>query len=491
MNTIALEAPSNGRDVADAEEPTDPKVHEQPRPTVWGLTPTELHDRFWAARGVQVVRHGESTEVVADAKLFLLTSPRLFCLFRLRELVDRMSWLRPDVLWVRLQDRQEREYQEHVVTDGDGRFLRFDRHYGGTDTRRLARVALTSDRRIAEIWRSASDTIDGWTKLRRSVLRRNRLTASVKARTFDRESDAEVARLVHELVVRWNRPNATVARARRGVDQTWRDPSAVIDDKVRFLGPTWVGAGRHLDETATVVGPAVLWDAPESRPDSEQVNWRTLEPGQIYVQPPRTHGHRGLQRPLKRLFDIAFALAALAFTLPLYPVIMVAIWLEDGRPFFFAHRRETLGGREFWCLKFRTMKTNAEQIKRELMAANEVDGPQFYIANDPRITRVGRFLRSYHLDELPQFLNVLAGDMSVVGPRPSPRSENQYCPTWREARLSVRPGITGLWQVMRTRGQDTDFQEWIRFDIEYVERGSFLMDCSLIARTVLGMFRPR
>jgi len=97
------------------------------------------------------------------------------------------------------------------------------------------------------------------------------------------------------------------------------------------------------------------------------------------------------------------------------------------------------------------MRKDAEELKAKLKAQNQADGPQFFIDNDPRLTSVGKVLRKYNLDELPQFINVLRGHMSVVGPRPSPRHENQYCPPWREARLSVRPGITGLWQIHRTR----------------------------------------
>src|SRR5262249_18328840 len=148
--------------------------------------------------------------------------------------------------------------------------------------------------------------------------------------------------------------------------------------------------------------------------------------------------------PFKRAFDVAFALGALALTLPLYPFIAAAILLEDGRPVFFAHRREGLGGREFPCLKFRSMRRGADRGKAGPARATQADGPQFFIADGPRVTRAGRVLRRFHLDELPQFLNVLAGHMSVVGPRPSPHSENQFCPAWREARLSVRPGVTGL-----------------------------------------------
>jgi lipopolysaccharide/colanic/teichoic acid biosynthesis glycosyltransferase len=105
------------------------------------------------------------------------------------------------------------------------------------------------------------------------------------------------------------------------------------------------------------------------------------------------------------------------------------------------------------------------------------------MANDPRLTRVGRVIRKLNIDELPQFINVLMGDMSVVGPRPSPHKENQYCPAWREARLSVRPGITGLWQVQRTRRAGADFQEWIKYDIEYVQKAGVWTDLFIILKT--------
>ncbi|MEM9373487.1 MAG: sugar transferase, partial [Planctomycetota bacterium] len=183
-------------------------------------------------------------------------------------------------------------------------------------------------------------------------------------------------------------------------------------------------------------------------------------------------------------FDIVFSLLALLVTLPLYPFIMLAIFIEDRSPFFFAHTRESINGTEFGCLKFRTMYRNAEEMKDRLMAENEADGPQFFMEDDPRITRVGRILRRLQLDEIPQFWNVFAGHMSVVGPRPSPKSENQYCPGWREARLSVRPGVTGLWQIRRTRADGADFQEWIRYDIEYVESASFRLDVYIIWKTI-------
>ena len=195
------------------------------------------------------------------------------------------------------------------------------------------------------------------------------------------------------------------------------------------------------------------------------------------------------RRLMKRIFDVVFSLGVLGATAPLYPLIMLAIYMEDRRPFFFAHARQTLGGRDFPCYKFRTMCRDAEQRKQELAASNLADGPQFFIPDDPRLLRVGRVLRKFQLDELPQFWNVLLGHMSVVGPRPSPDKENQYCPAWREARLSVRPGITGLWQVRRTREPLTDFQEWIRYDLEYVQHHSFWRDLWIIARTLRQVFK--
>jgi lipopolysaccharide/colanic/teichoic acid biosynthesis glycosyltransferase len=194
--------------------------------------------------------------------------------------------------------------------------------------------------------------------------------------------------------------------------------------------------------------------------------------------------NRRLWRVFKRAFDVGFSALVLLMTAPLYPIIMLAIWLEDGWPPFFAHTRQTIDGRSFPCYKFRTMCKNAEQIKAKLVAANVCDGPQFFIADDPRLLRVGKLLRRVQLDEIPQFYNVLVGHMSLVGPRPSPDKENQFCPAWREARLSVRPGITGLWQVRRTRVPQTDFQEWIRYDLEYVQHASWRLDLWILMLTI-------
>ena len=130
------------------------------------------------------------------------------------------------------------------------------------------------------------------------------------------------------------------------------------------------------------------------------------------------------------------------------------------------------------------MRRDAETMVAQLRKLDHADGPQVFIKNDPRVTRVGKVLRKYHLDEIPQFFNVLMGEMSLVGPRPSPERENQFCPAWRELRLSVRPGITGLWQVERTRAPGKDFQEWIRYDIEYVRHASLRLDFLICMKTM-------
>jgi len=458
-------------------------------PTVFGLTPTQLHDRFWAARGVQVVRQGEPSQIVRHAELYLLADPRTLTIFKLSTLLDMLAWVAPDVLFIRLHETVEHGYRERVVSDAAGRFVRFERIYGGGDSR-LARVALTTDREIAMLWQSEPDPRTGWRRLRHTVHRRYRATVSINGRVYDRAIRHERMQFVRELVARWRRPDATIRRAYRASNQTWIDAEGGAPQQTRFIGPVWVGAGRKLNADDSVVGPAALWDKPENRPAPDDLQWLDIERTDSFETPrPRVRSRSGFERLSKRLFDIVFSLLAMLLMLPIYPIIMLAIFIEDGRPFFFGHKRETIGGREFRCFKFRSMRKDAEKIKAQLVAANRADGPQFFLDDDPRLTRVGKLIRKLNIDELPQFVNVLLGHMSIVGPRPSPFSENQFCPGWREARLSVRPGITGLWQVRRSRLSGLDFQEWIRYDIEYVEKGNWAMDIWIIGQTFAVILR--
>jgi lipopolysaccharide/colanic/teichoic acid biosynthesis glycosyltransferase len=452
------------------------------------LDSLQLHAHYWAAYGVQVVQQGEASQIVKNAELFLLTDPRTLAIFKLAPLMDVLNWVQPLVLFVRLHDSRERRYREQALTDEGNRFIRFQRLYEASDSR-LARVVLTADGEIAQLWQRAPDGLSGWRRLRKFIPRIDRATLSVEGMVYDRSNQQEVGNFLRDLVGRWRRPDATIPRARKGGVDLWVDGASQIDVNAKFIGAVWVGAGRHVNGGTTVIGPAIVWDDPGSRPQTDQIQWLRIEPTKSVDGGVRVPDVTFFQRACKRAFDLLFSIVALAVTLPLYPLIMLAIWLEDGKPFFFVHRRETLAGREFPCVKFRSMGKDAEQIKSELLSENQADGPQFYIEDDPRLTRVGRVLRKYHLDELPQFFNVLLGQMSVVGPRPSPFSENQYCPPWREARLSVRPGITGLWQVKRTRRSGTDFQEWIKYDIEYVENRNWRMDLMIIWKTIVLLAR--
>lgn len=195
------------------------------------------------------------------------------------------------------------------------------------------------------------------------------------------------------------------------------------------------------------------------------------------------------QRPpvypaIKTAVDRVMALTGLVLLSPLLALVSLLIRLDSRGPVLYGETRETIGGRLFTCWKFRTMRVGAEAEQRALAHRNQMDGPQFKINGDPRITRLGRWLRKVSIDELPQLYNVLTGDMSLVGPRPSPFRENQICVPWRQARLSVRAGITGLWQVCRNERTHGDFHQWIEYDIMYVRHFSWAVDLRILLATI-------
>jgi lipopolysaccharide/colanic/teichoic acid biosynthesis glycosyltransferase len=194
-------------------------------------------------------------------------------------------------------------------------------------------------------------------------------------------------------------------------------------------------------------------------------------------------------RVIKRLVDIAGALGGLALLLPLLPFIVAMIKLETAGPVLFRQARVGYRGRIFQCYKFRSMSLDAEKRKDELAHLNEASGAAFKIKDDPRITRVGRFLRRSSLDEFPQLWNILVGDMSIVGPRPQIPSEvEQYTPE-QALRLLVRPGLTCLWQV--SGRSQLDFDEWMQLDGEYVRRRSLLFDVEILARTLPAVIQRK
>ena len=189
----------------------------------------------------------------------------------------------------------------------------------------------------------------------------------------------------------------------------------------------------------------------------------------------------------KRMFDIFLVIVSLPLVLPVALVCAIVIIIDSpGAPVLFVQQRTGKNGKRFKMYKFRTMVPDAEKLKAELLSQNELTWPDFKLEKDPRITRVGGFMRKTSLDELPQLLNVLLGDMSIVGPRPTSFDASTYS-LWHSERLEVQPGITGLWQIAG-RGR-IDFDDRVRLDIAYIENRSFLFDLVLLVKTLTVLLR--
>jgi lipopolysaccharide/colanic/teichoic acid biosynthesis glycosyltransferase len=199
------------------------------------------------------------------------------------------------------------------------------------------------------------------------------------------------------------------------------------------------------------------------------------------------HSRRGPYRITKRAIDVVLASLALVLLAPVIAVVALLIWLEDrSAPVFFRQQRSGLNGRRFTLLKFRTMVRDAEAMKEQLRARSQVTWPDFRVVNDPRVTGVGRVLRKTSLDELPQLINVLKGEMSVVGPRPTSFDVKTY-ELWQTERVEFRPGITGPWQVYGRNSME--FDERCRLEIRFFRSPSLLKETWLIVATIGSMVR--
>ena len=308
-----------------------------------------------------------------------------------------------------------------------------------------------------------------------------------------------------------------------------------IDPTARLLGPIVVQAGARIEAQCTIVGPAIVgrgarisagavlahvsvapdavvpaglvlrdrvwFGAAAATADDGATRSTTSDrrPASFLQQLAR-HGIPATPSPsapaqrapsrfyplVKRALDVAVSATALMLLAPLLTLIGAAVWLTSRGPIFYRDIREGVAGRQFACLKFRTMQVGASDLQRQLKEGR-LDGPHFKMDADPRTTYLGRFLRAANLDELPQLVNVLLGDMSLVGPRPSPFRENQICVPWREGRLSVRPGITGLWQVCRHNREAGDFHQWIEYDLLYVQHMGLALDVKVLTATLLTL----
>lgn len=185
---------------------------------------------------------------------------------------------------------------------------------------------------------------------------------------------------------------------------------------------------------------------------------------------------------MKRLMDIVGGFIGLVLTALITPFVALAIKLESPGPVFFSQVRIGKNGRRFKIYKFRSMYVDAEERKKELEAQNELSGPMFKMENDPRITKVGKFIRKTSIDETPQFYNILIGQMSLVGTRPPTEDEFEQYSMYYRRRLSITPGLTGMWQV-NGRSEVTDFDDVVKYDLEYIDNWSLGLDVKLILKT--------
>ena len=197
---------------------------------------------------------------------------------------------------------------------------------------------------------------------------------------------------------------------------------------------------------------------------------------------------RFIYHGIKRIFDIVAAACGIIILSPLMIIIAVLIKAEDHGPIFYKQVRVGKNGKTFKMYKFRSMFVNADQMLAELKEQNDVEGPMFKMKDDPRITRIGHFIRKHSLDELPQFFNVIKGEMSLVGPRPPLPAEVAEYSDYDKQRLYVMPGCTGLWQA--TERNEVGFNEMVQLDIQYIQRASFMFDLWIIWKTIEIIIKP-
>ena len=250
--------------------------------------------------------------------------------------------------------------------------------------------------------------------------------------------------------------------------------------------------GKGIDDSTIVKAPTSIPVA--STRESAKLEERSVRRLSLMRNAQAYDGERLGYRFVKRCFDIVFSAVVIAVAFVPSLVLCAAIVIESpGCPLYRQRRVGRIGAdgkpREFTMWKFRSMCKDADKMKEALLAENEVEGPMFKMKDDPRVTRIGRFIRKHSIDEFPQFLNVLLGDMSVVGPRPPlPREVAQY-DEWAMQRLAVKPGLTGPWQVGGR--SDVDFDDMVRLDLGYIARRSVAMDLKIILQTITVVFTGR
>ena len=418
-------------------------------------------------------------------------------------------------------ERTSGRTKEYVHADADGRMRKIQRYYH-PQTWPFAWGVACSVVPVASLLTVPDAPLASLPDLRRALASQGAPSQDIplSGRAVDLTGEDGVLRLVEQgvreraaLVPADVRPlsrgaRCTVDPLARLIGPVVLESDVTIEEGAVVAGPTVVGAGAHIGRNAVVAQSLVMPGA--AVPSGTVVRHRVVAAGvsatelsatpaarssssrQLHMSPverrtPEFDPGATLYQRVKRTIEFVLALSAMLVLAPVMGLLAAAIKVLDPGPIFFGHEREGRGGRLFRCWKFRTMRVGADAMQRELAAKQQMDGPQFKMDRDPRVTAIGRLLRASNLDELPQLWNVLAGDMSLVGPRPSPFRENQICVPWRQGRLSVRPGITGLWQVCRHDRANGDFHQWIEYDLLYVRNVSAWLDLKILVATVLTL----
>jgi lipopolysaccharide/colanic/teichoic acid biosynthesis glycosyltransferase len=408
---------------------------------------------------------------------------------------------------------------ERVELDAEGRVRRVQRYYDSvTSTMTAGMVASLVP--VSSLGNALSVPFSRLADLRRELVINGAPARDVPMRgaALDLAEERMLLRLNEVAAHKWAQrqsesgPDAAapssssqVAASARLVGDVVVQDGVIIESEATVVGPAVIGAGSRIGRGAIIVQSVVA--AGSVVPPGAIIRQRLFGNGTAAVEGSRIGPAetavdalssalpsleeeaqpRRLYPTVKAFAEAVLAALALIVLLPLLLLIAAIIKLESSGPVLYGDPREAKDGKPFRCFKFRTMFVGAEAAQRDLMGANELDGPQFKMDRDPRVTRIGRWLRAVSLDELPQLINVALGQMSLVGPRPSPFRENQTCVPWREARLSVRPGITGLWQVCRHERQHGDFHQWIYYDMQYVLHMSFWVDVKILVATVVTL----
>ncbi|HLA76448.1 MAG TPA: sugar transferase [Vicinamibacteria bacterium] len=498
------------------------------------IRPTFLPDPGYAER---VTRVSSQAKVIAGAHALdaylarlepsdwlFIVDPRCFP----ADGLDPESLLRhtsSDPRWVRhlvALDASVTGTKEHVDLDPEGRVRRIQRYYDAVTWPFAAGVSCTLLPRSCNL---AGEELDlaSLTELRLSLASRGVPSRDLPmaAGALDLSEERGLLALSERFVLE---ATTGTGRGARAATPLFVGDDVVIHPSARIVGPVVLHQGVVLEENATVLGPALLgagvrigpnavvaqslvapditvgadWvirhravfvDLPTNPPALREPSSGSYHPalGPGPVERAEAAERRSRYPRLKPALDFLVALGSLLVLSPLLALIAALVRLDSKGSALYGHLREGRGGEVFRCWKFRTMVSGAARLERQLRAQSQVDGPQFKMERDPRVTRMGRLLRRSNLDELPQLLNVLKGEMSFVGPRPSPFRENQLCVPWREGRLSVRPGITGLWQVCRHDRDLGDFHQWIQYDLLYVQHLSFLVDLKILLFTVVAL----